>query len=389
MENKSPAHFIVVFLGIFLLLADARAQPAHTNANHYVQLVFTSDLHFGLTKEIFRTKANVPAADVNAAMVDQINMLHNATLPADSGILAGQKINGIDALVITGDIANREEKGLQASAISWMQFREDYVRRLHIKTSKGRPALLLITPGNHDASNAIGYHKPMEPVTDGTAITSIFNMMMHPAITRTPADFNYRKDKIHYSKNIRGIHFMFVNLWPDSSERRWMEKDLQQQPENIPVFIFTHSIPDAEARFFTNPNNDHSINATDLFENLVPEVFKDGVSIQDKAIIEQRALVSFLKRHKNIKAYFHGHNNFSETYDWKGPDQDIALHCFRADSPMKGKLSAKDETKLSFQLITIDTISKVITARECLWNAQPAVPGSGIEWGAVVNVSYK
>jgi len=58
-------------------------------------------------------------------------------------------------------------------------------------------------------------------------------------------------------------------------------------------------------------------------------------------------------------AYFHGHFQLTEFYTWKGPDNDIALNTFRSDSPMKGKFSGKDETKLAFQLIVFDTTAQI------------------------------
>jgi hypothetical protein len=40
---------------------------------------------------------------------------------------------------------------------------------------------------------------------------------------------------------------------------------------------------------------------------------------------------------------------------------------------MKGNVSGADETKLSFQLYTVDTCAMQLTGRELLWNTQPAV----------------
>ena len=213
--------------------------------------------------------------------------------------------------------------------------------------------------------------------------------MIQPSVLKTENNFNYSTDKVHYSRNIGGLHFVFVDAWPDSAERDWMEKDLSKVKSTTPVFIFTHSMPDVEARFFVNPNGDHSINEKDKFENLVTETFKDGTSVEDKAIIEQKELANFIQIHPNIKAYFHGHSNYTEYYDWKGPDQRIVLHCFRADSPMKGKYSAKDETKLAFELVTIDTDKKIMTVRECLWNAHPSDALHKIEWGISTTISIQ
>jgi hypothetical protein len=85
--------------------------------------------------------------------------------------------------------------------------------------------------------------------------------------------------------------------------------------------------------------------------------------------------------HPNVVAYFHGNSNWNEFYEWKGPDRSIGLHVFRVDSPLKGALSASDETQLSFRVGTIDPDRRMLTVRECLWNVHPTDPAVAIEWG--------
>ena len=361
---------------------------AQTERGHTVQFIFTSDVHFGLDKEIFRGKHKVSSLEVNAAMIEQMNAMPGLVLPYDTGVNAGRRINSIDAVVITGDLANREENGIQSAAVSWNQFLADYTKLLRLKTASKKKARLLITPGNHDVSNAIGFWKPMTPVKNAASMTGIYNLMMHPATMLTVQKFDYRLHKVHYSASIGDVHCMFVNLWPDSAERVWMEKDLLKVNANTPVFLFTHSMPDVEARFFINPNGKHDVNDHDKFENLVTENFKDGDSINVIALKEQRGFVAFLKQHPNIKAYFHGHSNYTEFYNWKGPDNDILLHCFRADSPLKGKYSIKDETKLSFELVSVNTTNRRLTVREVLWNSQPAKKQPHCTWGTSTTVSF-
>jgi hypothetical protein len=128
------------------------------------------------------------------------------------------------------------------------------------------------------------------------------------------------------------------------------------------------------------------------FENLTAEYYKEGNAAANddgSTDIEQRGWVKFLKAHANIKAYFHGNSNWNEFYVYKGPDNDIALPVFRVDSPMKGKYSAKDETKLSFQLITIDPSTFNMTVRECLWNTNPSNPLVKVAFGDSKTVSLK
>jgi hypothetical protein len=48
---------------------------------------------------------------------------------------------------------------------------------------------------------------------------------------------------------------------------------------------------------------------------------------------------------------------------------------------MKGKYSSKDETKLSFQLISIDPSALKMTVRECLWDTNPTDPKAKVVFG--------
>ncbi len=358
--------------------------------NGVLQIVFTSDAHFGIHRQEFRGDSNVSANIVNKAMVKKINTLPGSTLPADGGVGAGKKINFIDYVVEGGDIANRMEVNDQPAAKSWAQFQEDYIDGIHVKDHYGKRATLFMIPGNHDISDAIGFYRPMHPPTDPTSMVKIYNLMLHPAVPKTNGTYHYKNDRINYSKNIGGIHFMFITLWPDSLERIWMRKDLEKISSKTPVIIFTHDEPVCEAKQFTNPNPGHSINPHDKFENLLAEVYKDSSAPTPdggNTTMEQEGWVSFLKQHPNIKAYFHGNDNFSEFYDYHGPDSTVSLPVFRVDSPMKGDVSRKDETKLSFMLISIDTEKKIMTARECLWNEDPKHPEKPVHWGAGRTIS--
>ncbi len=379
---------LVVILAPWSIGQSAASQV--TVGNETVQFLFTSDVHFGLTKKIFRGAQNVSAADVNAAMIRVMNRLPALRFPADGGVRSSKPVGDLSALVITGDIANREEDGIQPAAASWKQFIGDYQGLLQLKAPDGRSRIrLLLTPGNHDVSNAIGYRKPMNPERDATAMSGLYNLEMHPVSPLSRENYRYSSGKIHYAFTLGGIHLVFLNLWPDSSEQAWMERDLAGVDSKTPVLLFAHSVPDVEARFFTNPNGTHDINPADKFENLLPEQFRDGKLVTDSALDEQRGFACFIRRHPNIKAYFHGHSNFSEFYNWTGPDHDINLPCFRADSPMKGKYSAKEETLLAFDVITIETISGKLTARVCLWNADPLHPDKEPAWGEVTTLSLR
>jgi hypothetical protein len=54
---------------------------------------------------------------------------------------------------------------------------------------------------------------------------------------------------------------------------------------------------------------------------------------------------------------------------------------------MKGAVSGRDETKLSFQVATLDMAARTMTVRECLWNADPAHHTSPLAWGASTTVA--
>jgi len=378
----------IILVFVLPLLPEIAVCQDHSRAD--IEMVFTSDAHYALTRKKFRGDTNVNAHLVNASMIRQINSVPGLTLPPDGGVASGQKVEAVDYLIQTGDIANRMEVPYQSAEASWAQFTVDYMQSVNLTGRDGKPAKLLLAPGNHDISNAVGFYKPMNPKTDPTAMVQIYNLMLHPAQPMTNGDYNYVTDKINYSLNIHGIHFMFITLWPDSAERIWMEKDLDTVAAKTPVIVLCHDQPACEAKHFTNPIAPHDINGKSKFENLVAEYYKEGpVAPGDDGAtdIEQRGWVKFIKQHPNIKAYFHGNSNWNEFYVYKGPDNDVALNTFRVDSPMKGKYSSKDETKLSFQLISLDPITQMLTVRECLWDTDPANPAAKVVFGETKTVS--
>jgi hypothetical protein len=392
-----------LFAGLILLAAFSRAaatapistSPTPTRPDTLIQIIYTSDVHFGITRPAFDGDSNVRSTVVNARLVTTMNALPSLSLPFDKGVNAGQKVGPVDYIMISGDIANRQEVPIQnaaipiqSAAISFGQFRQDYLQGITLHNHLGHPTGFLLVAGNHDVSDAIGFYKNMQPATDATSMAGIYNLMLHPATPLTAASFRYPEDKINYSRTIGGIAFLFVNIWTDSANRVWMSNELARIDSRTPVIIVCHDPPDADAAHFTNPHGNHDINGKDRFENLLEERSKD---IQDTTAgadgkpqndsIEQLGFVAFLKAHPNIKAYFHGHNNWNQFYTYTGPKGDVSLPTFRVDSPMKGKFSSKDETRLSFQLITIDPASKTLTVRECRWNTDPTHPDKPPVWG--------
>ena len=305
-------------------------------------------------------------------MIAKMNAFTSLSLPADGGVNAGNPVGPIDCVIIGGDIANRQEPPIQSASASWVQFTADYVDGLTLEGRNHLKTALLLIPGNHDVSNAIGYPRVMSPPTDSTSMVNIYALMM--ASRRPPGAYDYAREKIHYSRDIGGLHLMFVNMWPDSAERIWMTSDLAEVEARTPVILFAHDEPAVESKHFTNPNGVHDINPRDRFENLIPEAFKDGTgTVSDPSTIEQRGFAAFVKARPNIVAYFHGNDNENRFYVYAGPDSTIALDTFDVDSPMKGNISRSDESKLSFQLVSIDTDHLTMTVRECLWNQGPTI----------------
>jgi hypothetical protein len=389
MDKHRIVCCLVISINFFLSLQTGYSQTA---APEVINMVFSSDAHYGITRKTFRGDSNVTGTIVNAAMIKQINSLPGAEIPKDSGVNAGNTVGPVDFMIQTGDIANRMEPPVQTATASWAQFENDYVRGLKVKGHNGLPAKLLLAPGNHDISNAIGFPRPMQPLTDPASMVSIYNLMMRPAVALTNQTFDYARDKVNYSFNLKGIHVMFITLWPDSAERIWMTKDLDTVNRKTPVIIFTHDQPTSEAKHFTNPKLPYKIAADNTFEDLVSEHYKEGYNAakDDGATdMEQRGFAAFLKIHPNIKAYFHGNSNWNEYYTYTGPDKDVKLPVFRVDSPMKGKFSARDEKQLSFQLISLDPQSQSLTVRECLWNSNPSDVNQKTVFGKSSTISLK
>jgi hypothetical protein len=388
-RRVSGPSVLALAVAVWLVSALRAAPPPSTPGD--IQFVFTSDAHYGLVRPHFRGSAGVPADVVNAALVAAINRLPETALPRDGGLRAGENVGALDFVAEGGDIANREEDTdagpIPSAAESWSAFARDYDAGLTVCDRSGHRAELLVVPGNHDASNAVGYYRPMHPDTDPAAMLAIFNRSMRPVVPATVETYRYAIDKVRYTRDFAGIHFVFLTIWPDSETRAWLETDLARVGDRTPVIVVTHDQPDAEAKHFTNPNGEHDVNPVDRFENLLGDTLADGATIEMEPRLEQAAFEAFLRRHPNVSAYFHGHSNWNQFYDWTGPGHSVALHSFRVDSPMKGAVSALDETRLSFQFVTIDAASRLMTVREILWNADPSHPAGPLLWGGSTTVA--
>ena len=140
-------------------------------------------------------------------------------------------------------------------------------------------------------------------------MVDIFNRMLSPSPPRDATTFDFGRDRVLHAKEFGGIHFEFLQIWPDSAGRAWMGRDLAAVPQRTPVIVFVHDQPDAEAKHFINPNPLHDINAIDQFENLLADTLQDGRTSKVESRAEQAELETFLRAHRNVTAYFHGNSN--------------------------------------------------------------------------------
>ncbi len=354
--------------------------------------LYTSDAHYGIKRSVvYGNYSN--ATQVNGLMVRALNNMPGEILPNDSGIKAGQQIGPIDFIAMTGDISNRMQAPIQTATASWNQFKNDYINNVTLLAKDGKKAGLYLTPGNHDVSNAIGYTKTMVPAIDDAVMFNLYNMFMSPATALAAGSYDYRKNHIVYSKDIGGVHFVFLRMWPDSTIRPLIDADLAKMSnKNMPVVLFTHDQPDIEAKHLASDlTTTTAYDFTKKFENMVTDVVADkdstgALSTSSPSTTAQKGLATWLKANKNIVAYFHGNDNYYQTYTWAGPDNDISLNVVRVDSPMKGAVSGIDATdgkgdpaKLSYNVVTIDAAAQNMTVREYLWQQK--------KWGASTTIS--
>lgn len=360
-----PMKRLLFFIVTMCLLATPmlRGQQIH--------FVFCSDLHYGLKRD-FRGKEDVSAQEVCRVMADSIMALRGRMLPRDGGVASGCRIDTLAFVACGGDIANRMQNGVQTAAESWRQFEEDWCR-------EGFPPLYLL-PGNHDISNAIGYTKPLNPPADATCLVQIYNRMMKPSVPRTLQTYAYPRDNVRYAFTFVGVGFCFAGVWLDSDTRAWLADNLC---DTIPYLLFTHAQPEIDARRFTNPRAGHPILAADGFQNVIPDVCEERVD--EVPIREYAAAERFLLANGEIKAWFHGHENYNEFYRWHGVDGKVDMPVFRVDSPMKGEYSSDDESLLSFQMVSISPQARQMTVRTYFWNRD----GLAFRWGDSVTVPLR
>lgn len=329
-------------------------------------VVLTSDSHYGLTRSFRGHTAT--SEEVNLAELDALRSLTGMVVDGDT-------LRGVDMIVNLGDIANREEVGetstIQSAAESWSQFRSAWLTKPLSYTPQGLPTPVVLVSGNHDVTNAVGFYKPMSPERDATAAAGIYSWTMGQEVL--PQDFSYARHKIRRSVRLGGVNWLFSGMWPDTETRSWIASELRG---GTPAVVLCHDQPDVEAKHLTNPNGAHDINSTDKFENLLSDM-ASVTTTKEEPLKERGELEAFVKAHPSVVCYIHGNSNWNEFYSWQGPNTTVSLPTVRIDSPMKGEVSSKDESRLSFVVMTVDEKKHKATVREALYNLTPGK----IVWG--------
>src|SRR5882762_6443532 len=123
--NSNNKYKLLLIMAPLLILFSKNASSQDRNGG-LINMVYSSDAHYGLTRPQFRGDTAVSSHVVNAAMIRQVNQIPVLQLPADGGINAGHSAGPVDYMIQTGDICNRMEIPIQSAAASWAQFKIDY-----------------------------------------------------------------------------------------------------------------------------------------------------------------------------------------------------------------------------------------------------------------------
>lgn len=355
--------------------SDPEKDVSSASSSALAHFVFIGDPHYGEFRD-FREDGNVPGSVVNAALVSKLNTLSAIPLPDDRGVGAGDTVGAVDFVLVAGDLLDKNvvSKGIDSIKATWKQFSDNYLKSIVLLNREGAKTPVHLMVGNHDVPNAF-------------VMSQIYNRSFQPETPLDETTYEYKTGRVHYSMNWAGVHLAILNIWPDSTELEWLERDLRDLPKNTPVLLFAHDPTKVESAHFSNPAG-AVFGGLDPFDNLL-DPYKDGPIPGESALIEERTFTNFLQRHPEVKAYFHGHNNFQEFYTYQGPDKSVNLPIFRVDSPTKGQVSESSEERLSFQVVTLDTLNQQMTVRECLWNANPANAWEPIRWGATMTLPLR
>ena len=239
--NKGLMGAVAALLLLMSLLAPARAE--------LVQFIYTSDQHYGITRKAFRGLDKVSSREVNAAMVQAINTLPGISLPEDGGVRAGQPVQWADAVISTGDIANRmeetDERLIPSATECWDLFEKQYINGVSLKDRAGKAAEVLAIPGNHDVTNAVGFYKAMTPAKDNGSLLAMYNRANNTSLA--PEAFDAKRDKVFLNREYGGVRLLFVQMWPDSAPT--ISRILKPSTSSIPTVPET-STPRTSSRIW-------------------------------------------------------------------------------------------------------------------------------------------
>src|SRR5262249_60544841 len=126
---------------------------------------------------------------------------------------------------------------------------------------------------------------------------------------RHVATYTYATARGLTSRDVGGVHSVFLTIWPDSIGRAWLARDLERIGASTPVVVFAHDQPDAQSKHFTNPNGRHDINAVDRFENLLADTFADGGAADARDTLAHTPWDDVVRAHSHITAYFQRNPN--------------------------------------------------------------------------------
>ena len=302
-----------------------------------VQFVALSDVHFGYIRTYPLTISATATQDskvINTAMIGTVNALSALTIPADGGVGAGAAVGEVDFVAVTGDLANRfqtdtaatatlplNQNAVQNSTASYADFTNIVLNGVTLKNKAGVAAKFLLSPGNHDVSNAIGNVKipgsvatgaPASPnrvdagsmkalykVAKGIDFVGTYDLTAFEYTNSSGAAVN----KPNYSMDVGGIHMISLTIWPDDSNRKWIDADLLSVPLTTPVMLFMHDYPDVDSKHLKSRAAGNPINATfEACATAIVDVSEsaDGIAAATTTNVEQRAFVTWLKTHKNI-----------------------------------------------------------------------------------------
>ena len=208
-----------------------------------------------------------------------------------------------------------------------------------------------MVPGNHEASNAVGFYKPMTPPIDKTPMVEIYNRMMRPAAPKDDGDVRLLH-AIGSSSPATSAACTSCSSRSGPIRRRalWMDNDLEPSvSESTPVIIFTHDQPDVEAKHFMNPNGAHDINAArSSSRTCSPITSRTARPSTTPSLIEQAPARAFLERASEHHRVLPRQLELERVLRLERPDRTIVLHTFRVDSPMKGAVSATTRQSCRF-----------------------------------------